>query len=126
MVFNIGSQHAEQINNVAGNQWNQVTIGDEEARRQVRSLRAALERAGLPADVEPGAWAYLHDVETEMQRPAPRKVVVARGLKKLTDVVLSAGALANAGAAVAGPLGAVAGWLGGLGKPILDVLNQRS
>lgn len=126
MVFNIGSQHAEQINNVAGNQWNQVTIGDEEARRQVRSLRAALERAGLPADVELGAWVYLDDVETEMKRPAPRKVVVARGLKKLTDVVLSAGALANAGAAVAGPLGAVAGWLGGLGKPILDVLNQRS
>ena len=126
MVFNIGSQHAEQINNVAGDQWNQVTIGDDEARQQVRSLRAALERAGLPADVDPHARAYLDDVEAEMRRPAPRKVAVAAGLKKLTDVVVSAGALASAGAALAGPLGAVAGWLGGLGKPILDVLDRRS
>lgn len=126
MVFNIGSQHAEQINNVAGDQWNQVTVGDDEARRQVRSLRAALDRAGLPPDVEPRARAYLEDVEAEMRSPAPRKASVATGLKKLTDVVLSAGALASAGAAVAGPLGAVAGWLGGLGKPILDALGQRS
>ncbi len=126
MVFNIGSQHAEQINNVAGDQWNQVTIGDDEARRQLRSLRAALERAGLPPDVDPRARAYLDDVEAEMSRSAPRKAAVATRLKKLTDVVVSAGALATAGAAVAGPLGVVAGWLGGLGKPILDLLDQRS
>lgn len=125
MVFHIGSQHADLINNVAGDQWNQVTIGDDEAREQVRHLRAALERGGLPADVGPEARAHLEEVEAEMRRPKPRKAAVAAGLKKLAQVLISAGTLARAGGALAGPLGAVAGWLGGLGKPILDMLDQR-
>lgn len=126
MTFNIGSQDANVINNVAGDQWSQVTIGDDEAREQIRQLRAAVERMDLPPDAASQARAHLAEVDAEMKQAAPRKDAVAAKLMQVMQVIVSAGSLAKAGALLAGPIGAVAGWLGGLGKPILDMLARRS
>lgn len=127
MGFEIGSQHGVYINNVDGDQFNQVTFSDADAREQFRQLRAVLERAGVPPDVAPQASAHLDEVEAEMARPTPSKPAVAAQLKQLFKVLVSAGTLARAGGALAGPVGAVAGWLGGtLGKPILDAMAHRS
>lgn len=126
MTFNIGSQNANVINNVAGDQWSQVTITDDEAREQVRQLRAAVERVGLPPEAASQARTHLAEVEAEMKQPEPRKAAVAAKLKQVLQVIITAGSLAKAGALLAGPVGAVAGWLGGLGKPLLDMLVRRS
>jgi hypothetical protein len=126
MTFNISSQSAGVINNVGGDQWNQVTIGDDDARVQVRALRRALERAGLPPAVAREAAAHLDGAEAEMARPVPAKPAVAERLRELTRILASAGSLAAAGGALLGPIGAVAGWLGGLGKPILDMIDHHA
>jgi len=126
MVFNIGSQDAGVINNVAGNQWSQVTIGDEAARVQVQHLRTVLERAGLSPDAASEAQSHVDEAAAEMKQATPRKAVIAARLKKLTQILISAGALARTGGALAGPLGALAGWLGGLGKPIMEMLGSPS
>jgi hypothetical protein len=124
MTFHIGSQDADLINNVAGDQWNQVALRDDEAREQIRKLRRAVEGAGLPLALSQQAQAHLDQAEIDIRRGPGSKPAVSDRLKQLTQVLGSAGALASAGGALLGPLGALAGWLGGLGKPILDMLNR--
>ncbi len=124
MTFHIGSQDAHVINNVAGDQWNQVALSDDDAREQIRQLRRAVEGAGLPPVLSQQARAHLDQAEVEIRRGPGSKRAVSDRLKQLTQVLGSAGALASAGGALLGPLGALAGWLGGLGKPILDMLNR--
>jgi len=43
-------------------------------------------------------------------------------LERLTRLLAAAGSLATSGAALLGPLHALAGWLGALGGPILALL----
>lgn len=124
MTFHIGSQDAHVINNVARDQWNQVVTSDDEARSQLRQLRASLEGSGLPPALCRQGRAYLDQAEAEVGRGPESKPAVADRLKQLTQVLASAGALATAGGALLGPLGALAGWLGGVGKPILDIINR--
>ncbi|MDQ3897365.1 MAG: hypothetical protein M3326_09030 [Actinomycetota bacterium] len=125
MTFHIGSQDAHVINNVAGDQWNQVTLTDDDARDQLRRLRHALEGAGLPPAVSRQARAHLDRAEVEIGQGPESKPAVAERLKQVTQGLVSAGALATAGGAVLGPLGALAGWLGGIGKPVADMLNRN-
>lgn len=47
----------------------------------------------------------------------------AGALERFTRLLSSAGALATAGATLVEPLRALAGWLGGLGKPVLQLLS---
>lgn len=126
MSFQIGSQHAHLINNVAGDQWNQVTLRDDEARAQIGQLRDALERSDLAPAVVRQARAHLDEAEAAMSEPSPAKPAVADRLRQLTHVLVAAGGLATAGGALLGPLGALAGWLGGLGMPILDLLHREA
>ena len=126
MTFHIGSQDAHVINNVAGDQWNQVALTDDDAREQIRQLRRALERAGLPPAISQEARAHVDQAEVEIMRGPDSKPAVSERLQQLTQVLGAAGALATAGGALLGPLGALAGWLGGLGKPIYDILNRHA
>jgi hypothetical protein len=126
MTFHISSQNAHLINNVAGDQWNQATLRDADALEQVRQLRNALDTAGLAPAVATQARAHLDDAETELAQQTPSKPDVADRLKQVTRILVSAGGLATAGGALLGPLGALAGWLGGLGRPILDMLDRDS
>jgi hypothetical protein len=72
------------------------------------------------------AAEHLDGAEAEMARPVPAKPAVAERLRELTRILASAGSLAAAGGALLGPIGAVAGWLGGLGKPILDMIDHQA
>ncbi len=124
MTFHIGSQNANLINNVVHDQWNQVTVRDVDVLGEMQQLRQALEISRLDPGVASQARAHLAEAESEMTQGAPSKPAVAQRLKQLTQVLVSAGGLATAGGALLGPLGALAGWLGGLGKPILDMLDR--
>ena len=126
MTFNIGSQNAHHINNVAGDQWNQTTLRDEDVRGQIEELWRALEGARLAPAVTRDVQAQLAAAEEEMTQRSPSKPAVADRLKTATEILVSAGGLAAAGGALLGPLGALAGWLGGLGKPILELLGRNA
>jgi hypothetical protein len=122
MSFNIGSQHASVINNVAGDQYNNITSAAD-AAIAVERLGQLLEQSQLPDDVARLAREQLELAASELALPSPDKPAVADRLGRLTKALASAGALATAGASLTGPLTSLAGWLGTLGDPILRLLS---
>ncbi|KAB1984172.1 hypothetical protein [Streptomyces triticiradicis] len=128
MVFNIGNQQGGVVNNVAGDQTVHdgqsavFTAGGQEVRGLVRELRASIERTALPPAIEPEVRAELDSLDEEVARPEPDRKAVAGRLGRITRLLSSAGALATAGTRLIGPLGALAGWLGALGQPILRAI----
>ncbi|MFI0508466.1 hypothetical protein ACH3Y9_04535 [Streptomyces sp. WSLK1-5] len=128
MAFNIGNQQGGVVNNVAGNQTvhggqsAEFTAGGQEVRGLVRDLRASIEQTPLPPAIEPEIRAELDSLDHEVARPEPDREAVAGRLGRITRLLSSAGALATAGTALIGPLGALAGWLGALGQPILRAI----
>ncbi|MBD9724314.1 hypothetical protein [Streptomyces caniscabiei] len=129
MAFNIGNQQGGVVNNVAGNQTVHdgqsavFTAGGQEVRGLVRELRASIERTSLPPAIEPEVRAELDSLDKEVARPEPDREAVAGRLGRITQLLSSAGALVTAGTGLIGPLGALAGWLGALGEPILRAIG---
>jgi hypothetical protein len=126
MTFNIGSQSGGVINNVAGDQ--HITgqqygtlVTTEDARRAMGDLRDAVTTAGLGED-KTAAHADVAEMDAALQAGQPDKPRFARALERLTRLLAAAGSLATSGAALLGPLHALAGWLGALGGPILALL----
>jgi hypothetical protein len=127
MTFNIGSQTGGVINNVAGDQritgsQQGVLVTAEDARQALGSLRQAVTGAGLDETTEAQAQAHLTEMDTTMRAAQPDRSRFARALERLTRLLAAAGPFAAAGAALAGPLQALAVWLGALGEPILRLL----
>jgi hypothetical protein len=125
MVFNIGSQKDGVFNNVAGNQnvGNQraVTVATlDDARTAAHTLRALLQTAH--PSVAETVRDDLDAADGELARPEPDRSRVADRLRRITEVVVSGGALAAAGVALGSPLITLAGWLGPLGDPIRRLL----
>ena len=127
MTFNIGSQSGGVINNVAGDQ--HITgqqygtlVTTEDARRALGDLRHAVTPAGLGEGAAPDAHAQVAEMDATLQADQPDRPRFARALERLTRVLSAAGSLATSGAALLGPLHALAGWLGALGGPILSLL----
>lgn len=127
MTFNIGGQNAGIINNVAGDQ--HITgqqygtlVTTEDARRALGDLRGAVTTAGLGRDTAADAHAHVAEMDAALQVGQPDKPRFARALERLTQLLAAAGSLASGGAALLGPLHALAGWLGALGGPILALL----
>jgi hypothetical protein len=127
MTFNIGSQSGGVINNVAGDQniagpqhGTLVTIGD--VRRALGELRHALGTAGLDQATAAGAHTHVAEMDKALRAERPDKHRFAGALERLTRLLGAAGSLASAGAALLGPLHALAGWLGALGGPVLALL----
>jgi hypothetical protein len=127
MTFNIGTQNAAVINNVAGDQrieggqyGTAVTAG--QARRAVRELRDGLAAARLDRATAREAQAQLAAADAAVHAPEPDKPRAAQALRRFTQLVAAAGSLASTGAALIGPLRILAGWLGALGAPILHAL----
>ncbi len=121
-----GEQHAGVINNadsmtIYGNQYGAMA-GDEGARQAVRDLRSALATTALDRPARTRADAQAAEIDAAMRATQPDKPRVAGLLNQLTRLLASAGALATAGAALIGPLHALATWLGALGAPILGLL----
>jgi hypothetical protein len=127
MTFNIGGQNAGIINNVAGDQ--HITgqqygtlVTTEDARRALGDLRGAVTTAGLGRDTAADAHAQVAEMDETLRAEHPDKSRFARALERLTRLFAAAGSLASGGAALLGPLHALAGWLGALGGPILALL----
>jgi hypothetical protein len=127
MTFNIGSQSGGVINNVAGDQ--HITgqqygtlVTTEDARRALGDLRHAVTTAGLGEGVAADAHAQVAEMDATLQADQPDRPRFARALERLTRLLSAAGSLATSGAALLGPLHALAGWLGALGGPILSLL----
>jgi len=120
MTFNIGSQQANQINNVEGNQYlhggqHGAVMTTQDARQVAADLRQALPSAALDRQDERVARAAIDEIDAGLAGTQPDRPRVERGVERLTRLLSAAGALAGAGAALAAPLSGLAGWLGGLG-----------
>jgi hypothetical protein len=128
MTFNIPSQQGGIINNVAGNQ--HIEGGQHgtyaptgtDVTTTLAQLRAALAAAGLPEDVTRSASDQIEEVERAASGQKPDKERAATALEKLTRILVAAGPLATAATAFAGPLGALAGWLGPLGQGLTRLI----
>jgi hypothetical protein len=127
MTFNIGNQTGGVINNVAGDQHisggqQGVLVTTEDVRRTLASLRRAVASAGLDQAPEAGAQAEIADMDEAIRAERPDRHRFAGALERLTRLLAAAGSLATAGAALTGPLQALAGWLGTIGVPVLHLL----
>ena len=99
-----------------------TVVTDEGARRAVSELRSALITVALDQPTAAKAHAHIADIEAAMHAPQPNKSRVAKMLQRLTQLLVTAGSLTTASAAIIGPLQTLAGWLGQLGAPILRQL----
>jgi hypothetical protein len=127
MSFYFGDQNAGIINNVGGNQYNAggqqgTVVLDLEAQRAVHDLRAGLTATTLDENTAAEARAQLAEIDTAMRKPEPDRSRIASVLKRLTRLLVTAGSLSTAGAALIPPLQILAHWLGTLGGPILQML----
>lgn len=126
MTFNINSQNAAQINNVAGDQHisggqqGTVTIGT--ARDAAKALRHAVTTAPLPDETADTARVLAEEMDAEMSKETPDRPAVADRGRRLVELLTSAGSLVTAGSAVIGSLQTLATWLGHLGEPILRLI----
>jgi len=127
MTFNIGSQNAGNINNVARDQ--HITGGQhgtlvtpDAARQAVIDLRAGLRVTPFDEGTSAAADADLTEIEASMHQPEPDRAQIAPRLERLTRLLVAAGSLAAAGSSLLQPLHTLATWLGALGRPILALL----
>ena len=127
MTFNIGNQTGGVINNVAGDQHvsggqQGVLVTTEDVRRTLASLRQAVTAARLDQAAEAGAQAEIAEMDEAIRAERPDRHRFAGALARLTRLLAAAGSLATAGAALTGPLQALASWLGTIGEPVLHLI----
>jgi hypothetical protein len=128
MTFNIHNQHANVINQAAGNQWvnggQHMTVTTLHAARDaVMTLQQALETAPLDPANAASVRTSVDELGAELRKDHPDAPAVAHRLHRLTSLLKSTGALATAGTALLDPLRIVAGWLGNLGEGTLQLLS---
>jgi hypothetical protein len=127
MTFNISSQSAGVINNVAGDQHvtghqHGTLVTTQDALQALGELRHAVTAANLARPTAAGARAEVAEMDDALRSGHPDKPRFAGALERLTRLLAAAGSLASGGAALIGPLHALAGWLGAIGAPILALL----
>ncbi|WP_433378837.1 hypothetical protein ACQPZX_12405 [Actinoplanes sp. CA-142083] len=127
MVFNINNQNAAQINMAGGDQYNTgpqgTVIGSHDAYAAARALRVAVAQVALPPGVREQVWADAVAVERELAAGEPDRQQAAGRIERLTAALSRYGALATAGAALAGPLTTLGRWLGPAGAAVLNLLR---
>jgi hypothetical protein len=110
-TFNIGSQNAGSIQNVGrdmvvnGGVHGAASVQVVELRGRLAQLSEELYRLPLPPEARAAARDALAEAETEAAAAAPRSDRIGRSLKRVTEVLEDAGALASAGAGLARALG---------------------
>jgi hypothetical protein len=127
MEIHVKNQTAGVINYVEGSQvvhggLHGIVVTDEDARQAVRELRQALSSTPLDSRRAAEARAQVAELDAVVRAPQPDKRRAAGTLKRLTDLLVGAGSLATAGAALVGPLQTLAAWLGTHGAAILTML----
>lgn len=106
---------------ITGQQYGTL-VTTEDARRALRDLHGAVTTAGLGKHTAADARAHFAEMDAALQAGQPDKPRFAWALERLTRLLAAAESLASGGAALLGPLHALAGWLGALGGPILALL----
>src|SRR5690349_4787741 len=108
MVFNIRSINAGTMNAAGRDMYNYVTTGlDVEAiLRLLGEVRQDIERAGLSPKNRRDALWQVDQATDELKKTSPDKPKVADRLRRLNDILVSAGAVASAGTSLAGLLAA--------------------
>jgi hypothetical protein len=127
MEIHVKNQTAGVINYVEGNQvvnggQHGSVVTDDDARQAVRQLRQALSTTPLDRSRAAEARAEVAELDAAVRAPRPDKRRAADTLKRLTDLLVRAGSLATAGAAIVGPLQTLAAWLGIHGAAVLGML----
>ena len=127
MEIHVRNQTAGVINYVEGDQvvydgLHGSVVTDHEARRAVGQLWEALTSVPLAGPRAAQARAQVAELEAVVRAPRPDKGRAAGILRRLTELLSSAGSLTTAGAALVGPLQTLAGWLGAHGVAILGML----
>ena len=101
-----------------------TVLGSRDALAALWDLRAALSAAELTPAERDLAGRELRVLELELDSAVADRRQVLHSLERVTDLLKATGALAAAGAALAGPIGAIAGWLGPVGAGLLRTLRQ--
>ena len=127
MSIHVKNQTAGVINNVDGDQvvyggQHGTVVTDEDAWRALRELRDALAGVALDETTAAEARAQVAEIEAAVHAPRPDKHRVAGTLKRLIKLLVNAGSLTTASAALIGPLQTLVGWLGAHGAAILSLL----
>jgi hypothetical protein len=110
-TFNVGSQNAGSIQNVGGDMvvhggvQGSASVQVIELRGRLAQLSEELYRLPLPPESRAAARDALAEAESEAATPAPRPDRIGRSLKRVTEVLEDAGALASAGTGLARVLG---------------------
>jgi hypothetical protein len=129
MSFNIGSQHANMINNVQGDQTihggQHATITTPtEARRAIRELREEIAALGGDDSATDEAVRELDEMEHALEEEEdPDKAELGRRLGRVTEILSSAGAIVSAGAGIGSAIVRIATWLGPFGAAALRMLG---
>lgn len=100
-----------------------VASSSLEALVAATRLRAALDGLDLSPEADRAAREDLDRVERELRTPDPDRGEIARRLQRATETLKTAGALAAAGAALVGPIGVLAGFLGPLGEAVVKLVR---
>jgi hypothetical protein len=127
MEIHVKNQTAGVITYVDGNQvvyggLHGSVVTDEDARRAVGELREALTSVTLDGSRAAEARAQVAELDGAVRAARPDKRRAADMLRRLTELLASAGSLTTAGAALMGPLQTLASWLGVHGAAVLGML----
>ncbi len=128
MTINVNSQSAGVINNVEGTQTVQVQHGllapPPHRLQVVDALRSGVAQATLDLATKREAERQVDDIDEQLRKTRPNKRTVAKRLKKVTEILVAAGAVATGGTALVQAIGSLASWLGTLGDGILGLLQS--
>ena len=101
-TFSIGSQNAGSIQNVGGDMvvhdgiHGTANVHVIELRGRLAQLSEDIDRLELPADTRALAREALAEAEGEAAAPAPRSMRIAESLRRVTETLTDAGAIATA------------------------------
>jgi len=117
MTFNIGSQHAANINNVAGDQ---IIHGGQTGYSDTRALLDRVRQEIATLQLKPPAMTQVHAeleaIDAELGAPRPDRQAAAGRVGRLISVLKSAGALATGGSGLMASLTALVNSFGALGS----------
>jgi hypothetical protein len=125
-TFNIGSQHAANINNVSGDMY----VGELRAEAGWRPAHVQAELAVIDRELgrlglSPGPEAEIRQALSQAAanaRPGADPAAIASRLTRVTVMLKEAGALSNAASGLVEALRRTAGALGPAGKGLLALL----
>lgn len=103
-----------------------VTVTSLDALIAAGKLRGVLGDLRLAPGERDLAGRELDALERQLREPEPQRDEVARGLDRFIEVLRSAGAMASAGAALFGPIGVIAGFLGPIGDAVVAKAREAA